>query len=164
MCWEWLLGIRFRVLFTANRTSRKVCRPTANWKSFGVGRASMQDDHYVAQTYLRHFVGPSRLLCAVRKSDGRSFPCRPRGVCHEPDGDIIPDFLLEPKYLGEYRSAFEPSWNRAVSSLKAHSIGMRDKLNIAGYWANLMVCTPTWEADWCRNLQPKHSSRASIAG
>jgi hypothetical protein len=105
----------------------------------------MRDDHYVAQTYLKHFAGPSGMLRAYRKSDGHTFPCRPRDICHEPDGDIIPDFLSEPAYLGEFRNAFEPLWNHAVAALKARSLDMRDKLHLAGYWANLMVCTPTWK-------------------
>jgi Protein of unknown function (DUF4238) len=105
----------------------------------------MRDDHYVAQTYLKHFAGPSGMLRAYRKSDGRSFPCWPKDICHEPDGDIIPDFLSEPAYLGEFRGAFEPLWNHAVEALKARSLDMRDKLHIAGYWANLMICTPTWK-------------------
>jgi len=103
-----------------------------------------KDDHYVAQTYLRHFAGPSGMLRAYRKPDGRTFPCRPKDICHEPDGDIIPDFLSEPGYLGEYRAGFEPLWNRGVAALKARTLDMRDKLHIAGYWAQLLVCTPTW--------------------
>ncbi|MGH6847077.1 MAG: hypothetical protein ACREC0_06475 [Methylocella sp.] len=52
---------------------------------------------------LKHFAGPSGMLHAFKKSDGRSFPCWSRDICHEPDGDIIPDVLSDPGYLGEYR-------------------------------------------------------------
>jgi hypothetical protein len=100
-------------------------------------------DHYVARTYLKHFAG-RKLLRAYRKSDGLSFPCRPADICHEPDGDIIREFLSEPKYLGEFRSAFEPMWNHAVDAIKRRSPDMRDKFHIAGFWAALSVCTPTW--------------------
>jgi hypothetical protein len=79
----------------------------------------MRDDHYVAQTYLQHFAGPSGMLRAYRKSDGTTFPCKPRDICHEPNGDIIPDFLSEPGYLGEYRAGFEPLWNSGVAALRA---------------------------------------------
>lgn len=103
----------------------------------------MADDHYVAQAYLRNFAGPSGLLRAYRKSDGKTFPCRPRDICAEPDGDVIPDFLAEPGYLGEYRAGFEPAWCRAVDALGRHAPDMSDKLHIAGYWAQLMICTPT---------------------
>ena len=101
-------------------------------------------DHYVAQTYLRHFVGPNGMLRAYRKSDLATFPCWPRDVCKEPDGDTIPDFLSEPGFLGEFRADFEPRWSHAVKGLAERRFGPQDKLTVAGYWANLLVCTPTW--------------------
>lgn len=104
-----------------------------------------RQDHYVAETYLRHFTGPGRMLRAYRKSDGRTFPCWPRDVCKEPNGDTIPDFLSEPSFLGEYRENFEPFWNGAVKSLAERKFGIWQKQTIAGYWANLLVCTPTWK-------------------
>jgi hypothetical protein len=57
---------------------------------------------------------------------------------------LIPEFLSEPKYLGEYRKTFELAWNFAVEALKTRSMEKRVKLDISAYWANLMVCTPTW--------------------
>jgi hypothetical protein len=63
----------------------------------------MPRDHYVAQTYLKHFVGEDGLLRAYRKSDGRRFPCRPRDVCHEWHGDVIEEFLSDPAALAKYR-------------------------------------------------------------
>lgn len=82
------------------------------------------------------------MLRAYRKSNGATFPCWPRDICHELNGDIIPDFLSEPGYLGDYRAEFEPLWNSGIKALKARSLDMCDKLHIAGYWAHLMVCTP----------------------
>jgi Protein of unknown function (DUF4238) len=84
------------------------------------------------------------MLRAYRKSNGATFPCWPKDICRELNGDIIPDFLSEPGYLGEYRAGFEPLWNSGVAALKARSLDMRAKLHIAGYWAQLLVCTPTW--------------------
>ncbi len=101
-------------------------------------------DHYVAQTYLRHFAGPGGMLRAYRKSDLATFPCWPRDVCKEPDGDTIPDFLSEPGFLGEFRADFEPRWTRAVEALAQGMVGIGEKQTLAGYWANLLVCTPTW--------------------
>jgi hypothetical protein len=86
----------------------------------------MQHDHYIAQTYLRHFTGPSGMLRAYRKSNGATFRCRPKAICHEPNGDIIPDFLSEPGYLGEYRAGFEPLWNSGVAALEARSLDKQD--------------------------------------
>ena len=104
----------------------------------------MQDDHYVAQTYLRHFAGPNKMLRAYRKSNGETFPCTPSSICHERDGDIIPDFLREPGYLGRYRAEFEPLWNAGIAALQARAPNASVKFQIAGYWAQLLVCTPTW--------------------
>jgi hypothetical protein len=104
----------------------------------------MPEDHYIAKTFLKHFTNASGMLNVVRKSDGFAFPSRPRDICKEKDGDIIPDFLTEPAFLGKYRATFEPEWNRALRNLLLRNVSPSDKLNIAGYWANLLVCTPAW--------------------
>jgi len=85
--------------------------------SFSV--ATMPRDHYVAQTYFRHFADANGFLQVCRKSDALTFPARLEAVCHELAGDIIPDFLENPKHLGEYRKLFEPHWNEAISELSA---------------------------------------------
>jgi hypothetical protein len=102
----------------------------------------MPKDHFVAQTYLKHFADASGFLQVCRKSDSLVFPARPEAICHELAGDIIPDFLENPKHLGEYRKLFEPHWNDAVSELSARRWSPDIKLAISGYLANLMVCTP----------------------
>jgi hypothetical protein len=70
----------------------------------------MSNDHFVAQTYLKHFGDASRgdIMYAYRKSNGDEFPCHPRAVCHEWDGDLNP-LLAPPQLLGDYRKLFEPS-------------------------------------------------------
>jgi hypothetical protein len=103
-----------------------------------------RQDHYVAETYLRHFSAPGGMLRAYRKSDNVTFPCRPRDICKEPDGDTIPEFLSEPGFLGEFRAGFEPLWNGAVKALADRQFGPYGKQIVAGYWANLLVFTPTW--------------------
>ncbi len=105
----------------------------------------MANDHYVARTYLKHFAGDTDKLHAFRKSDGKSFPCAPKDICHELDGDIIPDFLTDEKYLGKFRATFEKEWNAAVAAVEAKTPTDTDKLHIAGYWANLIICTPTFK-------------------
>ena len=104
----------------------------------------MPRDHYVAQTYLRRFAGPDGMLRAYRKSDGSTFPCAPRAVCHELDGDIVPEFLPEPGLLGAFRKDSEPFWSGAINALADGSFTVEDKLAVSAYWANLLVCTPTW--------------------
>lgn len=102
----------------------------------------MPKDHYIAETYLKHFVGQDRLLHAYRKSDGKSFPCRPNDICRELDGDVVRDFLSDPTLLGQYRKIFEPAWNPAVADLQTGRLSPAAKMAIAGYWGNLLVFTP----------------------
>lgn len=104
----------------------------------------MPRDHYIAETYLKHFLGNDGFLHVYRKSDGKYFPARPRDICHEWDGDIIQEFLANPNLLGEYRNLFEPAWNPAVAQLASGRVSREDKLAISGYLANLLVCTPAW--------------------
>jgi hypothetical protein len=105
----------------------------------------MSRDHYIAQTYLNRFVGKNGFLQAYRKSDGNTFPCRPYAICHEWDGDMIPDFMVQPDYLGQYRAMFEQNWGLAVDAIEAQACPDDVKLAIAGYWGNLLVCTPAWK-------------------
>lgn len=39
---------------------------------------------------------------------------------------------------------FESVWNPAIAHLATRHISREDKLAIAGYLANLLVCTPAW--------------------
>jgi hypothetical protein len=104
----------------------------------------MTRDHFVAQTYLKHFIGNDGMLRAYRKSDGLSFPCRPKDICHEWDGDLVHDFLKDEALIRGFRKIFEPAWDRAIIGLVDGVEDPTVKLAIAGYWANLMVCTPAW--------------------
>jgi hypothetical protein len=103
----------------------------------------MSHDHYIAQTYLKHFAGSDGLLRAFRKSDGKHFPCRPNDVCREWNGDLIEDFLSDSAALAKYRKIFEPAWNPAISEIIRGHASSEAKLAISGYWANLLVFTPT---------------------
>ena len=104
----------------------------------------MSKDHYVAQTYLKQFGDSSAggMLHAYRKPDGISFDCWPKDVCHEWDGDRNP-FLAYPELLGTLRSIFEPQWNMSVANILTGST--QDKLVVASYMANMMVCVPAWQ-------------------
>ncbi|UVK56786.1 DUF4238 domain-containing protein [Mesorhizobium sp. AR02] len=102
----------------------------------------MRKDHYVAQTYLKHFVHPGGMLHAYRKSDLKDFPCHPGDICREMGGDIVPDFLSKPEALGEYRKTFEPYWKPSVEALANGHAPADVKFAVSGYMANLMVTTP----------------------
>lgn len=106
----------------------------------------MPKDHFIAQTYLKHFVDPNHrnMLHAYRKSDGATFPCYPAAVCHEWDGDRNPKFLGQAEMLGDFRKIFEPHWNPSVANMLAGKVSASDKFVISAYMANLMTCTPAW--------------------
>lgn len=106
----------------------------------------MANDHFIAQTYLKHFGDPAKggMLNAYRKSDAKQFPCWPADVCHEWDGDLNPEWLKEPALLGQYRKIFEPLWNAAVAGLLTKELSHQDRFAVAGYVANLTIAAPAW--------------------
>lgn len=116
----------------------------------------MPYDHYIAKTYLKHFLPPSGPFHAYRKSGKPAFhPCWPADICGEMGGDIVPDFLANPKALGEFRALFEPYWNPSLEALRQRRATFGDKGAIAGYVANLLAATPTAKRlalDQCRHL------------
>ena len=105
----------------------------------------MARDHFIAQTYLKHWVNPqSGMLRGHGKQSGKEFPCAPKDVCHAWDWDVNPYFKENARLLGEYRRIFEPQWNPAVAAVRSGQISAEDKFALAGYWALLTTCTPTW--------------------
>lgn len=106
----------------------------------------MAQDHFVARTYLKHFGDPAKggMLQAYRKTDGTQFPCWPKDVCREWDGDLNHTWLTEPALLGHFRKIFEPLWNVAMETLLSKSPSHQDKFAVSGLVANLMTCTPAW--------------------
>ena len=55
-----------------------------------------------------------------------------------------PYFKDNPRLLGEYRKIFEPQWNPTVAAVRSGQVSAEDKFVLAGYWALLTTCTPTW--------------------
>src|ERR1700674_3055696 len=119
----------------------------------------MAKDHFLAQTYLKNFEDPAEggMLHAYRKPDEKYFPCWPKDVCHEWDGDLNPVIQHEPKLLGSFRKIFKPHWNAAIQNMIAGAVTPTDKLVVAAYMANMMVCTPAWrrvmQSAWARERE-----------
>lgn len=107
----------------------------------------MSGDHYVARTYLKHFSdsGLGGMLHGYGKRSGKRFECWPADVCKTWNDDLNTEFLSEPNLLGDYRQIFEPEWNRALAAILSNRFNDADKFVIAGYFACLKTCTPTWK-------------------
>jgi Protein of unknown function (DUF4238) len=109
----------------------------------------MARDHFIAQTYLKHF-GDAKLggmLHVYRKSDSPAyFRCWPQDVCYQWDDDLNPEFLPHrPELLGDFRKMCEPNWDISIESLLSREkIPDTDRFVISAYFANLMTCTPAW--------------------
>jgi Protein of unknown function (DUF4238) len=104
----------------------------------------MAKDHFVAQTYLKHWCGLNKKppLRVYRKSDLKRFGCSPRDVCHEWDGDLISGYFDDPTLLGQFRKIFEPKWKPTVERIGAGIINQEDKLVLSLTWAHFLLCTP----------------------
>jgi hypothetical protein len=84
------------------------------------------------------------MLRGYGKRSGKEFPCAPKDICHEWDCDVNPYFKENPRLLGDYRMIFEPQWNPALAAVRAERMSSEDKFVLSGYWALLLICTPTW--------------------
>jgi len=103
----------------------------------------MANDHYVAKTYLKHFIGKNGMLAGYSKTKRTTFPCHPDDVCALWNDDINELFPEAPNVLGQFRQAFERRWNFAIKKVKARSLEHIEKTDMSGYIANLLTCTPT---------------------
>jgi hypothetical protein len=105
----------------------------------------MAQDHYVAQTYLKHWADPGTgMLRGYNKRVDKQFPCYPKDVCREWNWDISPLFKDNPKALADFRKIFEPHWNPTIGAVRAGPLTSDEKFVLAGYWALLTTCTPAW--------------------
>jgi uncharacterized protein YneF (UPF0154 family) len=116
----------------------------------------MAQDHYIARTYLKHWTDTHsrKLLYAYRKSDLKEFRCKPADVCREWNGDLNEKYFKKnPPILGQLRKIFEKDWNKAIEQLTKKSVSPDDKFILAGYWAHLITCTPSWRATGVQMLE-----------
>jgi hypothetical protein len=105
----------------------------------------MAKDHFVAQTYLRQWVDPAtEKMRGYGKRTGKEFPCATENVCREWNWDVNPRFENNPRLMDDYRKIFEPQWRPAVSAVRSGQMSIDDRFALAGYWALLTTCTPSW--------------------
>lgn len=103
-----------------------------------------KDDHYVAQTYLRRFVGPDGKLVPYYKNGhvivGKSKV--PKAICFESGGNTNKYFPNQ-RLVEDFLPAFENSWNNNIEKLESGILDANMKFEISGYIAYLRTCTPT---------------------
>ena len=103
-----------------------------------------QDDHYVAQTYLRQFSDESGNLTPYYKNTrvvvGKQKT--PRQVCYETDGDSN-SYFDNPRILDNYLPYIENPWADNVAKLQSGDADADCKYQIGAYISFLRSCTPT---------------------
>lgn len=103
-----------------------------------------QDDHFVAQTYLRQFADASGCLIPYYKNSrvvvGKKKT--PRQVCYETDGDSN-SYFDNPRILDEYLPHIENPWADNVQKLQTGEVDANSKYEIGAYIAFLRSCNPT---------------------
>ena len=103
-----------------------------------------QDDHFVAQTYLRQFTDQDGFLIPYYKNGHVTIGKRklPKQVCYESDGDSN-SYFDNPRVLDEYLPLIENPWAENISRLASGDVDADCKYEIGAYIAFLRSCTPT---------------------
>lgn len=104
----------------------------------------MSKDHYVAQTYLKHFIDPKlgNLLHAYDKEKLNYFTPRTEDICYAEGWDTNP-YFEDNKLIDKYLKVVEPKWNHAVKDIVCIPHSENTKYVMAMYIAYLTSCTPT---------------------
>ncbi len=98
-------------------------------------------DHYVPQTYLRHWANSKGHLHAIRKSDLKKFTPGTKSVCAVSDGNTNP-FLQPARAIEEFLAAIEPKYDWAVDRFVRGEMYREAIYVIAGLLSSIMVCSP----------------------
>jgi len=103
-----------------------------------------RNDHYVSQTYLRHFASPKGYLVPYYKNAQvvAGKPKRTKSICFETEGDTN-KYFDNPRLLDEFLPAFENPWKNNIAKLENGVFDANTKFELAGYIAFLRSCSPT---------------------
>lgn len=103
----------------------------------------MPRDHYVAQTYLKHFLDPAlgNLLHAYDKTDLKHFTPTTKNICCAQDWDTNP-YFEDDRAIDQYLRVIEPKWDHGVVDIQNLLKYEEVKYFMAGYIAVLVSCTP----------------------
>lgn len=109
-----------------------------------ISKMTIQKDHYVAQTYLKHFANSDGKLYPYYKSSkpivGKTKT--PKQVCWLANGDYN-KHLPDPRVLDKFLVPIENRWNQFVDELDGQKNFLENKYLISMYMAFLRVWTPT---------------------
>lgn len=104
----------------------------------------MADDHYVAQTYLKHFADSSGKLLVYNKQYGNVRPSTAAQICYEVDGSETT--YLQPGAIEDYLEFVENRWNFSVETFASPSVDatayFEAKHVISRYLPYLRLLTP----------------------
>jgi len=105
----------------------------------------MSKDHYVAQTYLKHFKvkGMFKRVNAIRKSDLKILNgVHVQEICQQANWSHSSYHQPNPRIVENYLKIFEPRWSACIETLKKNTFDLETKSYMAGYLAFLRTCTP----------------------
>ncbi len=100
-------------------------------------------DHYVSQVHLRHFCHPDSegQLHAIRKSNLKYFPPKPKDVCRIEDGSTNA-YLKNDRAIEEFLKGVEPKYNASLAKLRDCKMDSGSIFPIAGFVAYVASCAP----------------------
>jgi Protein of unknown function (DUF4238) len=103
----------------------------------------MPKDHYVAQTYLKHFLAPGlgNRMHAYNKAKLKHFTPTTDSICRDEGWDTNP-YFEDNRAVDKYLRIVEPKWNRGVENIQDLLKYEEVKFFMAGYIAVLASCTP----------------------
>jgi len=106
----------------------------------------MPKDHYVAQTYLKHFSIDEKYgyVNVIRKSNLQRLDSIPTtSICSKTNWSNNEYFPENPRAVEDFLKLFEPKWAKNVQKIANNTYDIKTKYFMSGYIAYLRACTPT---------------------
>ena len=97
-------------------------------------------DHYVSQTYLKHFTNSDGNIVPYYKNERvvTGKPKRPKSICFETEGDTN-KYFENSRLLDDFLPAFENRWNHNIAELENGDLPANAKYELSGYIAFLRI-------------------------
>lgn len=120
-------------------------------------------DHYVSQVHLKNFYSPELgdKMHAIRKRDQLQFICGAKDVCRIEENSTN-SYLVHDRAIEDFLLNVEPSYNRAVTTLRDGTIDADTVFVIAGFIAYVATCSPAGMRIQSEPLQRSVQATAAI--